>query len=52
MAKSNRQRSAAKDDPIYKGGLIISSHPAQPIQIVSMEEAEDDVNLKTPKNED
>ena len=50
MAKISRMRSANKDDPIYKGGFVISSHPARLKQMDAPKASKDDANKEKPKN--
>jgi hypothetical protein len=52
MARTTARRSADKDDPIYKGGFVISSHPVRPKQIEAPEEVEAYPNTEKPKKQD
>ena len=53
MARTNASRSADKDDPIYKGGFVISSHPVRPKEtVVTDAEPKLGEDLDTEKSED
>jgi hypothetical protein len=45
-------RSADKNDPIYKGGFVISSHSVRPQKMEDPRVSKGDANKEKPKKQD
>ena len=52
MARSTRRRSADKDDPIYKGGFVISSHRVRTKESDDTQASKADSDKEKLKKED
>ena len=51
MARTTARRSADKDDPIYKGGFVVSSHPVRTKELDETKASKDDANKEKPKKQ-
>jgi|SaaInlStandDraft_7_1057024.scaffolds.fasta_scaffold787030_1 hypothetical protein len=52
MAKVRAIIHAGPDDPIYKGGFVISSHPVRTKELDETKASKDDANKEKPKKQD
>ena len=52
MARTTASRLADKDDPIYKGGFVISSHRVRTKESDETQASKGNANKEKPKKQD